>query len=218
MPLPVQTGTGTSASGSTVTGTWTTATTAGNLLVAFVSCANFASSLSTPSGWSKAVEKVNGSTDICTIFYSFNAASQTSQAFSVPSGRANVEMAEYSGMLTTSSVLDQTKSGTSFGTTASGSTATTTSANEVWFCGVHVRTTGLTFSFNNSLVNEAGDSNTNIQSAIADKAVTATGVFSETVSWGGSSQTWTLLQATFVQSSGGGAVAPSSTLALMGVG
>lgn len=213
----VQIGSGASTT-TTVTGTWTGATTSGNLLVAFVFSGAFASSLSAPSGWSSAVQRVNGSTNVCALFYAANAASQTSQAFSVPGNKSFVVMAEYSGAAT-STPLDSTGSGTSFGSTATVSGTTTTTANEVWVAGCGLLTTGKTLSGNNSFVAEvSATSGTVDQGTFFDKIVAATGTPSITVSWGGTSQTWLLCSATFKAAATGGAPPPSSTFSLMGVG
>lgn len=194
----VQTGSGTSTS-TTVTGTWNTGpTTAGNLLVAFVFTGAFASSLSAPSGWLSAKQQVNGSTNVCAMFYSMNAASQTSQAFAVPGNKSFVVMVEYAGAATTGA-LDSTGSGTSFSTTGTVSGTATTSANEVWVCGAGLLTTGLTLAGNNSFVSEVtATSGTVDQGAFFDKIVSATGTPSITVSWGGSSQTWLAVSASFI--------------------
>lgn len=212
----VQIGSGTSTT-SSVTGTWTGATTTGDLLVAFVFTNSFASSLTAPSGWSSAVQRVNGSTNVAALFYSMNASSQSSQAFSVPSGKSFALLAEYSGAAT-SSALDSTGSGTSFSSSSTVSGTATTTANEVWVAGCGLLTTGLTLSGNNSFVKEVSATTGTVdQGSYFDKIVSATGTPSITVSWGGTSQTWITLSASFKQAAAGGFVL-ASTLSLMGVG
>lgn len=213
----VQTGNGFSASGTSVTLTWTSATTSGNLLVAFVMTAQFASSLTAPSGWSSAVQKVAGSSFIAALFYKANATSQSSQAFTVPSGAATVVGLEYSAAAT-SSPLDSTGSGTTFGSTASVSNAsTTTSPNEVWVFGVGVQSNSPGYGTpNNSFVTEVTKASTSgsCSSMFADKIVSATGTPSCSVAI--SSNNWVALMATFKASS----TPPNlgSTLLTMGVG
>lgn len=214
----VQTGQGNSTSGTTVTGTWTSATTSGNFLVAVVVTGQFASSLTAPSGWTSAVQKVNGSTNITAMFYNFNASSQTSQAFAVPSGAASVVMAEYSGMLTTDP-KDTTGASSSFGSTASASATATNQAVELWVFGVGVQGNSVTFGTpGSSFVKEITkvSSSGNASCMLADKIVSATGTPSSSVTI--TSNNWMGLMASFKGSTGGGAVAPASTLSLMGVG
>lgn len=214
----VQPGSGVSTSGTTVTLTWNAATTAGNLLVAMVTAGQFASSLSTPSGWTSAIQKVNGSTYVAAIFFKPNAASQTTQAFSVPSGAATVVGLEYSGC-DTSTPKDSTGSGSSFGSSASVNNAgATTVANEVWIFGAGIQSNSPGFGTpNNSFVTEKTQlsSSGNASTLLADKIVSATGTPTCAVSI--TSNNWIALIATFKQAAVAGTVS-GSTLALMGVG
>ena len=214
----IQPGSGFSSSGTSVTLTWTSATTSGNLLVAFVMTGQFASSLTAPSGWSSAVQKVAGSAFIAALFYKANAASQSSQVFTVPSGAATVVGLEYSGCAT-SSPLDSTGSGTTFGSSASVSNASaTTQASEVWVFGAGVQSNSPGYGTpNNSFTTEATKLSTSgsCSSLLADKIVAATGTPTCAVSI--TSNNWIVLLATF-KASAGGVTFRGSTLGLMGVG
>lgn len=214
----VQTGSGLSGSGTSVTGTWTSATTTGNLLVAVVGTGAFASSLTAPSGWHSAVQKVNGSVYITACFYNFNSTSQNSQAFTVPSGAASVVLAEYSGFGVVDP-LDTTGSSASFGTTASASATATTQAVELWVFGVDVQGNSVTFGTPaSSFVKEKTSisSSGSTSTMLADKIVAATGTPSSSVTV--TSNNWTGLMASFKGSAGGGATSSGSNFLLMGVG
>lgn len=198
MPLtpPINTGSGQATVGTTVTGTWTNPTTAGNLLVAFVFTKTFGVP-STPSGWRSADSKSNGSTDSAAMFYQYNAASQTSQAFGVPSGGGTVLLAEYPGFGTTDP-LDKVGASASFGSSASATASGTTQANELWVLGVGIQGNNPTVGTpSNSFVKEVTDlsSGGNISAVLADYSASATGNATSSVSI--TSNNWIAIMATF---------------------
>jgi hypothetical protein len=124
-------------SGSQASLSWGSATTAGNLLIAAVQGSSLSTSISMPSPWVAAQAMVDGDTaGNLRLFYIANAGSR-SGAETVTFGDPDAEyqygivLMEWEGIVTTSP-LDQTASATGMSSTgASGTTATTTQADEL---------------------------------------------------------------------------------------
>jgi hypothetical protein len=120
-----------SASGSSITLTLSTASTAGDLLVATISDINgncSTDSITAPSGWTRAAHSCRGSAGPVEIWYRPNAPSTSSVLFGTGSSGSNMrgQLSEFSGVAT-SSPLDQT--GTANNTTAGTSLSVTTSGS-----------------------------------------------------------------------------------------
>ena len=133
---------GTAASGNTssLTATITNPSTAGNLIVAVVVTGGTSGTLSLPdANWATALTETRNTNQTLTIAYLKNCAGGVSSynfSNSVSNGFA-VALAEFSG-IDTLSPLDQTAS--NFTATAnkafdSGTTATTSQADELWIAG-----------------------------------------------------------------------------------
>jgi trimeric autotransporter adhesin len=150
---------GTTTGATTLTATLGTAATAGNLLVAIIGVGSTASqgSCSTPAGWSLAVGPV-GDTSASPIpvelyiFYKIAAGGETGiTATDTVSSGISIEMWEWSsttGWLT--SPVDQTASSAAQAATTtpvSGTTSTTTQANELWIGAISAhKSTEITYS------------------------------------------------------------------------
>lgn len=137
---------------SSVSATWSSSTTAGNLLVAIIGVRKGSSITITPpsGGWTLAVRSDNGTTLSTVIYYIANAASQSNTSPSTWTlssiANATLTLVEYSGINTTSP-LDQTATAAGTSTTAdSGITATTSQVNEVAVAGLAVAKGDITFS------------------------------------------------------------------------
>ena len=181
----IQTAKASNTSSTTVAATWGASTTAGNFLVATVLArsTSVVPVLSAPAGWTQAVVANNSVANYhtCGIFYYENAGAQSAtgnfSATAAEQGMALV-VAEYSGVLTASS-LDQTVGyGDNTSTTAhvTGTTGTTTQANELVIAGIGsgagsygTPTNGFT------LVDQASEAGTNALVAFLEKSVTSTG-------------------------------------------
>lgn len=118
-------------SGSSITLTFSTASTAGDLLVATISDLNgncTTDSITAPTGWVRAAHSCRGTAGPVEIWYRPNAPSTSSVVFNTGSTGANTrgQLSEFSGVAT-SSPLDQT--GTANSSSASTSLAVTTSGS-----------------------------------------------------------------------------------------
>lgn len=127
----VKKGSEASASGTTIVPSFSTASTAGDLLVATISDLNSnctTDSFSAPSGWVKAAHSCRSGIGPVEIWYRPNAPATTSVSFGTGSSGANTraQLSEFSGVAT-SSPLDQT--GTANSSSASTSLTLTTSGS-----------------------------------------------------------------------------------------
>ena len=120
-----------SGSGSSITLTFSTASTAGDLLVATISDLNgncFTDSITAPFGWVRAAHSCRSSVGPVEIWYRANAPSTSSVLFNTGSSGSSTrgQLSEFSGVAT-SSPLDQT--GTANSSSASTSLTVTTSGS-----------------------------------------------------------------------------------------
>ncbi len=155
-PALIQSKKNSSGTGTT-TVTWNTPTTAGSLLVAWVTgqtdgLANIVPALPAGSGWTQADNgasaKIGGK-----IFYWANAPSQSSQVFTSANNSdaiAAFVMEFAGGVLTSAFDVAHENNATSGTALTTGSTATTAQASEIWVAGVGTDAggfgTGATFS------------------------------------------------------------------------
>ena len=185
---------------STVSATFDATPIAGNLLVAIVG-ASTTSSISTPDGWSSAINETGSPGQA--IFYKI-AGSGESTTVTVNVGDSlsvlGLQIYEYTDVDT----LDKTASAYGTGTAvSSGTTATTTEANELLITGV---VTGVSTSFDNTWASSfteeedftAGTGGTICTYGGADLIVTSTGTYSTTATAGASGD-WRGQIATFYQ-------------------
>jgi hypothetical protein len=135
-PALVQKGSVVTSATTTVTLTLSSASTAGNLLIATLSGYGNSNNASGPAGWTSAVQTSGGGTRRTAIFYyANNPGSISSAVFTFGAGTTFIagQISEWSGM-STSSPLDFTNrnnnaSGLTFNLTSGG--ATTVEANEI---------------------------------------------------------------------------------------
>lgn len=209
IPAPIQTGSGTAGpSDTTVNGTWTGATTAGNFLVAVVTCTNNAAitSITPPSGWSEALFVANGALAFRAvgIYFKPNAASETTTGDFTVSGDtagACIVMAEYSGV-GAASPFDQAAEAftdVNSATFDSGTTGTTAQADELLICGYATGSGAHNNDPTNSFAIVAQVENTGVggtnRATMTARIVSATGTYSSALT--GISQKWAAGIATF---------------------
>lgn len=131
---------GTTGSGNSTSrvAAFTAATTAGNHLVAII-VQGGSSALTLPSGWTSAVSQVGANQTVTLAYQENTPGGQTSFTFTQATGNGfTVILTEWSGIATASS-LDQTASindTTADTTLLTGTTATTTQADELWIGGI----------------------------------------------------------------------------------
>jgi hypothetical protein len=192
--------------GSTISATWTSATTTGNLLVAIISFRGGSGVTVTPPagiGWVAAVRANNSTTVSTAIYYKVNANSQSgASTWGLSSSqRATLTLIEYAGAAT-SAVLDMSATTTGTGVTGnSGTTPTTTQADEVAVAGISANNAGRTFSAQSNAFTEVSEINsgggaTGVATVFEEKIISATGTqnVSATIS---SSSAWAGVIATF---------------------
>lgn len=177
-----------SASGTTsVTATYPLVPTKGNLLIAEVTQSDTSGTSSnglTQSGWTSAISNATADATGTTmnILYKIAGANEGQLATATSSlGVISVFIYEYTGWSGTPT-LDRTVSAenhTGVTSLASGSTATTTSADELVVVGISLNPAVTSPSFSNSF-NTRG---TGTQSFVGDKIVNVTGAQSSTASW-----------------------------------
>ncbi len=141
-PVRVQSATGnTGVNAATTIPVTLSATTAGNTLVAVISTRGTStgrvSGISGGGTWSRAAESANANGTTTEIWYATNiTAGVTSVTITQASLRSAAVVVEYSGILI-ASPLDQTANTTGNASAAStGTTPTTTQANELWIGGI----------------------------------------------------------------------------------
>jgi hypothetical protein len=202
-------GTGT---GSSVSATWPATTTAGNLLVILVSGVNGSDfNINTPTNFTDVDEGIKTGPPYvhAKLFYRENApASSGSQSvsFSASITGGAIEIAEYSGIATSGS-LDKHNNNNGSGTALdSGTTATTTQANELWLAVLANGNTNNTFSSPTNgftIEDTASSASQGPSQAFLDKIVSSTGAAdagctgSATGNWAGAIGTFLAAAATF---------------------
>ena len=174
---------------TSISATFDTAPTQDNLLVAVLSTR--AASATNPSGWSTAIDVVNGvNNDLLRIAYKVAGASESSTVtFTLGAAdQSALGIFEVSGNAT-SSPLDLTAStGRQNNVTSisSGTTATTTQADEILFVGYYMRETITSPSLDNSFTlvhHEATSGGQDITVVDGHRIVSATGAYESTASW-----------------------------------
>jgi len=120
----VQSGAAASVSGTTITATYPTATTSGNLLIAYFTSSNSQGTYTPPAGWTLA--KSSSVNVLVYIYYKIADGTETSVAFSQTTSRTlNVTLVEYTGFSGTPT-LDVTDSNGAAGAATTLSTTATT--------------------------------------------------------------------------------------------
>lgn len=160
------------STGPTVT--WSSATTAGNLLVAAV-CLTGENTPNTPSGWSLASYQNNFASTY--IYYKQNAASQSSQDFSFfDFSSYTIYLAEYSG-IKTSSAFETYATAVSSSTTINLTTVgSTTTADSLVIGAFTIPSGGDTLNPGSGCVTVESDSTEFVSSILLQKIVNSTGV------------------------------------------
>jgi len=194
---------------ATVVATWPASTTAGNLLVAVVSFRGGSGVTITPPtaspAWTLAVRSDNSTTISTAIYYIANASAQSgASTWTLSSSQnATLSLIEYSGVAI-SSPLDKTATNSGSGTTGnSGTTATTTQANEVAIAGISIDASNKTltswtnsFTETNQAVSSGGGQATRSKMGVAHKILSATGTQNTSVTIS-AIQNWSGAIATF---------------------
>lgn len=212
--LTGQDATGTSLTTS-VSAIYASTPTLNNLLIAIVA-SNNDGNLDTIAGWTLAIESSGSPASDISILYKVSNGAESTTVTANNTGASLMELAifEYSG-LATSSVLDKTATGNGVGTTVStGTTATTTIADELLIVGVGSSSLQTATSWSNSFTTRQviGTVNTLLCS---DRIVSATGAY-ETTLTGGNVTTMGACIATFKTPSS--TITPASkNLTLLGV-
>ena len=186
----VQSVTGSSGSSAAITIPVTVTTPAtGNTMVAVISTRGTSSgrvsSISqTGATWTRAAQAANANGTTTEIWYAPGVTGAgTSVTINLGSSLfASAVVAEYSGVLTVSSV-DKTASNTGSGSAAdTGTTATTTQANELWIGGIGLANSGYalgtpnnSFASVNSVASTSASPSQNSKVAALEKIVSATG-------------------------------------------
>lgn len=205
-----------SAGDGSVDATWSSTTTAGNLLIAVVSASRSGTvgipAITAPAGWTQAVtqtcDSVSGVDRRTSIYYKANASAESGAktwACDTFMGVASlgVVMAEYSG-IATSTPLDQTSGAADTSTAATtcgcGTTSTTTQADELAIAAYQGGSALGSPSSSFTIQNQTGGANF---IALAHKILSATGTVTTSATYStGSSNAGAI--ATFKAAAGGG--------------
>jgi hypothetical protein len=167
---------------SSVTATFTTAPTAGNLLIA-VFGESGSNNINTPSGWQVAIVDQNTSPGGA-IFYKIASGSESTVTVTTTGGTSTsygmgLQLYEYSGMAATSP-LDDTASNSGTGTSLTSTSVTTTQAGDLLISGAEINVSA-TFTWGSSFTEEFDFQNpgTNVRSfSGADRVVASAGSYS----------------------------------------
>jgi hypothetical protein len=168
---------------SSVTATFTTAPTAGNLLIA-VFGESGSNNINTPSGWTSAVIDQNTSPGGA-IFYKIASGSESTVTVTTTGGTSTsygmgLQLYEYSGMAATSPLDAVATSGSGSGTSLTSGSVTTTQAGDLLISGAEI-IVGATFTWGSSFTEEFDFQNpgTNKRSfSGADRFVASAGSYS----------------------------------------
>lgn len=177
-----------STAGTPAVATYLSTPTSGNLLIAVIRGSTAASNASI-SGWTKAVNVLYSGAGEVVLFYKVAGAGE-STSVSVAwtsSTQTDISIEEWGGF-TGTPTLDKTAStattGGAVASRSSGTTATTTDANELciaaWAMGASV--TAASQSYTNSFVEES-DIFASHYAFYASRVVTSTGTFESTEAW-----------------------------------
>jgi hypothetical protein len=179
---------------------WSGATTAGNLLVASVSClGGSGTTITPPAGWTSVLRVDNATTITAGIYMMSNAASQSGASSWTCSGlrSGTLSLAEYSGVAA-SSVTDVTASGTGSGTAPASGTVLTTQPGELAIAVIANNTASTASSYSGSFIaeNQPADPLGSITTATADGLLATAGPLTAAATLSGSA-TWAMALATF---------------------
>ena len=185
---------------TSVTATFTTAPTAGNLLIA-VFGESGSNNINTPSGWQVAIVDQNNSPGGA-IFYKIASGSESTVTVTTTGGTSTsygmgLQLYEYSGMAATSP-LDDTASNSGTGTSLTSGSVTTTQAGDLLISGAAIMTAA-TFTWGDSFTEEFDFQNpgTNVRSfSGADRVVASAGSYSASAT-GSASAAWRMQLAAF---------------------
>ena len=184
---------GTAGTTSSVTATYGAAPTQDNLLV-LVHHYRAIGTVTLPAGWTEAVALVDSGSTITIGYKIAGAAEGTGVTVSVSaSDHQTLTILEYSG-IDTVSPLDRTASNAcsaNVTSCSSGTTATTTLADELVIAGIGVNGTSggwantwtNGFAQQSTVVSTGGNNNQKSASSTADRIVSATGAFETTEGW-----------------------------------
>jgi len=187
--------------------------TSGNNLIASVKARNTGTTVSGPAGWSEAVHVANNNTDVSLWYlenYSGSGAQTYTWSYTAAADSFEVIVAEFSGLATSGS-LDRTATNVNASTSttvSSGTTGTTTTANELWIAALSydsntTRTwSGFTAGFTQDKTEDGvGGHGTHLSDAYDIVSSTGTASCSATIS---TAQVNSGVIATFKQAGGGG--------------
>jgi len=177
----------TTITSTSITGTLQTATTGGNLLVAYVQSVGSTGAITAPSGWTQAVQ--SSQTSVATIYFKVANGEETSVVYTQATSRQLImEIVEYSGF-TGTPALDVTSSHSSVAavttlstTPATGPTNTAQPALALAMVGSTATLgalTGLTNSFGEDFVGQ----NTSTIVHMAVRELTTTAAVATTFTW-----------------------------------
>ncbi len=186
---------------SSITATYTTAPTAGNLLIA-VFGESGSNNINTPSGWQVAVVYQNTSPGGA-IFYKIASGSESTVTVTTTGGSSTsygmgLQLYEYSGMAATSPLDAVATPSSGSGTSLTSGSLTTTQACDLLMSGAAINTAA-TFTWGSSFTEEFDFHNggTNERSfSGADRAVASTGSYSSSAT-ASASAAWSALLAAF---------------------
>lgn len=210
----VQTTKGSSIGGTTVSASWNATTTAGNLLVACVFITPNGT-ITPPSGWSSCTALSTSST--VQIFYYTNAPAQNATGnFTYSTGASNIVLHEYSGCDTTSPLDQQATNNASSTTANTGTTGTTTLADEVCFGAVVSVGTANYSAPTNSFAIITTNKPSGSSMATVERIVSSTGTYTCSCTQSGSAANWWGAIATFKQAAATSFSANGSGNAILG--
>ncbi len=186
---------------SSITATYSTAPTAGNLLVAIFGESG-SNNISTPSGWQVATELQNSSPGGA-VFYKVATGSESSVTVTTSGGSSTsygmgLQLYEYSGLSSTSPLDAVATAATGTGSSLTSGSVTTTQACDLLSSGAAINT-GTTFTWGSSFTEEFDFQNpgTNQRSfSGADRNVSTIGSYSSSATTGASAA-WSVLLAAF---------------------
>jgi hypothetical protein len=184
-------------SSATASATWDTATTEGNLLVLVVTNRD-GNAVTTPAGWTLAEERRVAASQTIYVFYKQGAASESGAVNATLSGSVpwQAYLLEYAHIAPTGA-LDVTVDATGTSTTPStGTTATTTQAQELWL-GILNQGSGAVHTLPTNgftIVDQSQESGHS--TAVLEKTVTATGTASTSTTTS-SGSAWVGVMVTF---------------------
>jgi hypothetical protein len=176
----------TTTNSASATGTWPAATTTGDFLVAAVGYSGAPTSITPPTGWVLAKDKTKN----VSLYVCANCASQSgAQTWTANAAFANVVILEEWSGIASGATIDQTANNTSGSTSVtladSGTTAATTTANEIvlaeLYNGAHSTFTGATSGYN--VVQDGQTTGSGIQIALLTQIISATGTQNASASY-----------------------------------